>query len=90
MRSVPPGWTRSIPGPNIIVSVTDCPEKTRLLNEYSEATQQFSESVAVLQARMGTAPKDEYNRLLRLSEANRVKSEQARLNMERHVVEHGC
>jgi hypothetical protein len=70
--------------------VTDCPEKTRLLNEYSEATQKFSESVSVLQTRMGTVPKNEYDRLVRLSETHRVRSEQARLDMERHIADHGC
>jgi hypothetical protein len=41
--------------------VKDCPEKSRLLTEYSDAAQQFSESVALLHARMGAVPKNEYD-----------------------------
>jgi hypothetical protein len=36
------------------------------------------------------AAKDEYERLRRITEENRMKAEQGRLNMERHVVDHRC
>jgi len=39
---------------------------------------------------MGVSPKDEYERLQRVSEEWRVRSEQARLALEQHIAAHRC
>jgi len=67
-----------------------CEEKARLAAEYEAATNNFAASVTDLQRRTGTSPKADYERLQRLSDEARVKSEQARLALEQHIAEHGC
>jgi hypothetical protein len=39
---------------------------------------------------MGVSPKEEYERLQRVSEEWRVHSVQARLALEQHIAAHGC
>jgi hypothetical protein len=67
-----------------------CEEKTRLATEYDAATSAFSEAVKELHRKIGTSPKEEYQRLERISAEARVKSEQARLALEQHVSAHLC
>jgi hypothetical protein len=67
-----------------------CEEKSRLAMEYDVATSKFSEAVRELHRRMGTSPKDEYDRLARASNEARVRSEHARLALEQHVAAHRC
>ena len=67
-----------------------CEEKIRLAMEYETATSKFSEAVRELRLRMGTSPKDEYDRLERASNEARVRSEQARLALEQHTAAHRC
>jgi hypothetical protein len=67
-----------------------CGEKTRLVEEYSMATQAFTRAVQELRRKIGTSPREEYKRLERISLEARLKSEQARLALEQHVVAHGC
>jgi len=67
-----------------------CPEKANLLNEYDTAAAEFSRTVTVLNRRMGIMSREDYVRILRFSEQARIRSEQARLALERHVNEHGC
>jgi hypothetical protein len=43
-----------------------CEEKARLAKEYEAATSKFSEEVRELQRRIGTSPKEEYDRLERV------------------------
>ena len=59
--------------------------KARLLNEYLLCTQEVLKSVSELQGCMGTVPKAEYQRLHCITAINRMKCEQARLDLERHV-----
>ena len=61
-----------------------------LCEEYETATQSFSAILTELQRKMATSPKVEYDRLQRAVEEARLKSEQARLALERHVAAHGC
>jgi ATP-dependent helicase YprA (DUF1998 family) len=63
----------------------NCEEKTRLASEYEAATVRFSSAVTELRTRMGTCPKEEYERLDRAANEARVKSEQARLALEQHI-----
>ena len=67
-----------------------CPEKDRLLREYQVTTEGFSEAVNDLQAHRGTALQEEYERLRRVAEEARLKSEQARLALESHTAAHLC
>ena len=67
-----------------------CEEKARLAKEYEAATSKFSEEVRELQRRIGTSPKEEYDRLERASNEARVRSEQARLALEQHIAAHRC
>ena len=57
----------------------NCEEKARLVAEYEAATAKFSEAVTELRRRMGTSAKEEYERIDRVANDARVKSEQARL-----------
>ena len=67
-----------------------CDEKTRLVTEYEATTSVFSEVVKELHRKIGTSPKEEYQRLERISTEARMKSEQARLALEQHIVTHRC
>ena len=71
-------------------SIMACEEKARLVADYEAATKRFSASVTNLQRKMGTSPKGEYDRLQRISDEARVKSEQSRLALEQHVAAHRC
>jgi anthranilate phosphoribosyltransferase len=67
-----------------------CPEKDRLLKEYQVTTENFSGAVNDLQALRGTSSQEEYERLRRVAEEARLKSEQARLALENHTAAHRC
>ena len=67
-----------------------CDEKAKLLKEYDRATAMFSKAVATLNAKMGTSPKAVYDGLRMAADEARMKSEHARLALERHSAEHGC
>jgi hypothetical protein len=66
-----------------------CEEKARLVRKYNVATAKFSETVKELHRRMGASPKQEYARLMQISNEARVQSEQARLALEKHIAAHG-
>ena len=70
--------------------MTNCEEKTRLAAEYDTATAKFSAAVKKLREKMGTSPKEEYERLDRAANEARVKSEQSRLALEQHIAAHRC
>ena len=68
----------------------NCQEKDRLAKEYDAATSKFSEVVTDLRRKIGTSPKEEYERLERASNEARLKSEQTRLALEQHIAAHRC
>ena len=68
----------------------DCEEKARLLRVYSFATSDYSRAVQVLQRRLGTISKEEYQKLRAFTETTRELTEQTRLALEQHCAEHGC
>ena len=74
-----------VPTDGILGFPMTCDEKRRLLGQYDDATLAFSNAVQELRRKIGTSPKDEYERLERISSEARVKSEQARLALEQHV-----
>jgi hypothetical protein len=55
-----------------------CGEKVLLMSDYETATSTFSAAVAELRRKMGTVPRAEYERLDRVANEARIKSEQAR------------
>jgi hypothetical protein len=67
-----------------------CAEKGLLLEAYRAATAAFSDQLTMLNEKIGTSSKAEYEALRRSVDGARVKSEEARLALERHVGEHGC
>jgi len=73
-----------------ILSNMRCEIKFGLITDYETATTVFSEAVTELRRRIGTSTKEEYDRIARDANDARVKSEQARLALERHVAEHRC
>lgn len=73
-----------------VMECTECKEKERLTNEYEAATAKFSEAVTTLNNLVGTTPKEEYERLTRAADEDRMKSELARLALEQHIAAHEC
>jgi hypothetical protein len=67
-----------------------CLEKERLANEYEVATAKFAEAVGQLRSKIGTSVRLEYERLQRVADEARLKSEQARLAFEQHMAAHNC
>jgi hypothetical protein len=67
-----------------------CEEKARLAQDYDATTAKFSEAVRQLQRQIGTSTRVEYERVQRICDEARVKSEQARLALERHMAAHDC
>ena len=65
-------------------------EKARLLMDYKAATMVFTEAVKELHRKIGTSPKAEYERLERIANEARVKSQQAMLALEHHIAAHRC
>jgi len=67
-----------------------CEEKNRLTQDYQAATVTFAEAVGQLLRNVGASTMAEYERLQRISEQARMKSEQARLALEQHIAAHDC
>lgn len=67
-----------------------CEEKVRLLADYQAAAKKYSDSVGELNQKMGTSSRDQYERLQRISDETRMKSEQARPTFEQHTAAHRC
>jgi hypothetical protein len=67
-----------------------CELKARLLKAYQAGTEEFSRAVTELQQLRGKLQLDEYRRLQQSSEEARLKSEEARIALEKHITEHRC
>jgi hypothetical protein len=67
-----------------------CELKERLLADYQATTRSFAAAVDELHRNIGTSSLNEYQRLQRLTDEARLKSEQARLALEDHVATHRC
>jgi hypothetical protein len=79
-----------VPTDSVLGFPMTCVEKSRLLRQYDVATLAFSKAVQELRRKIGTSPKEEYERLERISSEARVKSEQTRLALEQHIATHRC
>jgi RNase P subunit RPR2 len=67
-----------------------CERHTELLTAYQKAVALFSTTLDALQAARANVAKDEYDRMRNYVEQTRMISENARIDLERHVAEHGC
>jgi len=67
-----------------------CKEKELLWAKYGETIATFAEIVVKLQRQMKWLSKAEYDLRLQLAEDARIKSEEARIEFDRHVREHQC
>jgi hypothetical protein len=68
----------------------DCNEKSRLLEEYRESVRLYDSAVSALVDARPRVTLDAYQRLVSQSGQARERSEQARLILEKHILEHGC
>ena len=66
----------------------NCDEKTRLAKAFEAGTGKFSEAVTELPHKIGVSSKQEYERLERATNEDRLKSERARLALEQHIASH--
>ena len=57
---------------------------------YQRAVSLFSTALDALQKARGTVSQAEYQRMRGYVEQSRLFSEQARIDLERHIQEHGC
>ena len=64
-----------------------CPELQRLVMEYLKAVQTF---VDLMRASESVEGQQRLEELLRHGEIAKINSDVARLNIERHIFEHGC
>jgi len=69
---------------------TACREKQRLIHTYNTETDALARSVEALATKAGDPSHDGYGYLWRLAGEGHLRSQQARLALERHVAEHGC
>ena len=67
-----------------------CEEKKRLNLALENAATEYSVTLRGLSAQMAVVPKGVYDQLRSRADALRLKSESARLALERHIAEHGC
>jgi hypothetical protein len=67
-----------------------CDEEIGLVAKYDAATHAYRIAVEALHSRLGVVPKQTYESMRCEAEAARVRSEEARLAVERHVAQHGC
>jgi hypothetical protein len=67
-----------------------CAEKVLLQGRYTKTTELFTEALIFLSTRISTIDKQEYERLRRVAEHFRKESDQARMDLEKHITVHGC
>ena len=62
----------------------------RLLDRYSAVLATFQQAVQDMRVRLNSSDDHLFNRANALSERLRVSCEQARIELDAHVLEHGC
>ncbi len=68
-----------------------CDRHHELLDTYQKAESRLTATLEALKAAQDSGvPKEEYDRHCSYVEQTRCASEQARLELERHVAKHGC
>jgi RNase P subunit RPR2 len=67
-----------------------CERHWELLEAYQRAVALFSTTLDALQASRATVKKVEYDRMRNYVEQTRLIAEDARMDLQQHVTEHGC
>ena len=67
----------------------ECAEKSRLMDRYAGAIHEFSRSAGIVNTRMGTMLKGDYERLSKAMDEARNASEQCHRALLAHISEHG-
>ena len=70
--------------------IPECPEKSRLMDEYSRAISEFSRTAQVVNTRMGVMYKGDYEKLTKAMAEARVTSENCHRALVEHVASCGC
>ena len=70
--------------------IPECPEKSRLMDEYSRAISEFSRTAQVVNTRMGVMYKGDYEKLTKAMAEARVNSENCHRALIAHVANHNC
>ena len=68
----------------------ECVEKSRLMDRYSAAIDEFSRCAGIVNTRMGTMYKGDYDRLAKAMSDARDTSEACHRALLAHIAEHGC
>ena len=68
----------------------ECPEKSRMMDQYSAAIAEFSRTAATVNTRMGVMYKGDYERLTKSVDAARVRCEKLHSELLAHIAQHGC
>jgi hypothetical protein len=76
--------------PNETGHVPECAEKSRLMDRYAAAITEFSRCVGIVNTRMGTMYKGDYERLSKNVNDARETSEGCHRALLAHITEHGC
>jgi hypothetical protein len=72
------------------MSALECAERDRLLSEYRRATTLYSSAVAELSRMIGISSIDDYRKLHDAAETARLRSNEARDRVTRHLADHDC
>ena len=67
-----------------------CPERKTLTSAYQQATQKYSDAVAVLNKNIGICAIDRYEVFFRRAEEARDSAAAARESLAKHIDKHGC
>jgi hypothetical protein len=68
----------------------ECYELERLSAFFHRVMTEYVRTMAVLHNQLGIVPKRLYPKIQRTAEETRAQSERARVNLELHLVAHGC
>ena len=68
----------------------ECGEKSRLMDRYSAVIHEFSRCAGIVNTRMGTMHKGDYDRLSKTMNEARDTSEECHRALIAHITEHGC
>jgi len=68
----------------------ECGDKEHLHNLYEMTVADYNRAFAFLRSDLGTLRKADYVKIREYIEVARLKSEDARLALEKHIAEHGC
>ena len=67
-----------------------CSERMRLLDRYSAILSEFQQAVNEMRSLLNARDEHTFQKATSVSERLRVECEQARIELDGHVVEHGC